>query len=158
MIELIFVIVIIGILATVALPRLSSTRDDAKGGMCATELAGIVSEVITQYTKLGYTDFQTLSVRQLTNAKFGILGTTVNDTEVEQGGSQPVVGGLTYKCEGEATATLAFVYSTQNAKEYNLSVTPLSTTTSPVSIAATTLIAKNFKTTVGVAGQVPLAY
>ena len=39
MIELIFVIVILGILAAVAIPRLAATRDDAKIATAAQDLA-----------------------------------------------------------------------------------------------------------------------
>ncbi len=45
MIELIFVIVIIGILASVALPRLSATRDDAKASVLAKAIQSVKSEI-----------------------------------------------------------------------------------------------------------------
>ena len=45
MIELIFVIVIIGILSSIAIPKLVATRDDAKISFIATEVADGVSEV-----------------------------------------------------------------------------------------------------------------
>ncbi len=47
MIELIFVIVIIGILASVAIPRLSATRDDAKVSILATAIKTVKSEIAT---------------------------------------------------------------------------------------------------------------
>lgn len=53
MIELIFVIVILGILAAVAIPKLSSTRDDAKIAKGATELATAVSDMANYYTAQG---------------------------------------------------------------------------------------------------------
>ncbi len=45
MIELIFIIVIIGILASVALPRLSATRDDAKASILAKAIQSVKSEI-----------------------------------------------------------------------------------------------------------------
>ncbi len=45
MIELIFVIVIIGILASVALPRLSATRDDAKASILAKAIQSVKAEI-----------------------------------------------------------------------------------------------------------------
>ena len=45
MVELIFVIVIIGILATVALPRLSATRDDALIAKNSQYIMGIMTEI-----------------------------------------------------------------------------------------------------------------
>jgi prepilin-type N-terminal cleavage/methylation domain-containing protein len=45
MIELIFVIVIIGILAAVAVPKLAATRTDAKVAAISQEASGLISEV-----------------------------------------------------------------------------------------------------------------
>jgi prepilin-type N-terminal cleavage/methylation domain-containing protein len=56
MIELIFVIVILGILAAVAIPKLSATRDDAKVSTELSNLATCVSDMGTQYTASGAMD------------------------------------------------------------------------------------------------------
>ena len=53
MIELIFVIVIIGILAAVAIPRLAATRDDAKVATGLSEVSMVVREVSNSYTAKG---------------------------------------------------------------------------------------------------------
>ncbi|MGP1506928.1 MAG: type II secretion system protein [Campylobacter sp.] len=50
MIELIFVIVILGILAAVAIPRLAATRDDAEVSKAATNLTTIISDLGAYYT------------------------------------------------------------------------------------------------------------
>ena len=50
MIELIFVIVILGILAAVAIPRLAATRDDAEISKVATNVATAVSDLTAYYT------------------------------------------------------------------------------------------------------------
>lgn len=50
MIELIFVIVILGILAAVAIPKLAATRDDAKLVAETTSMAQCLSNVIAEYT------------------------------------------------------------------------------------------------------------
>lgn len=50
MIELIFVIVILGILAAVAVPRLTATRDDAEIAKAATNLSTLVSDISAYYT------------------------------------------------------------------------------------------------------------
>ncbi|KIM13376.1 MAG: hypothetical protein KU38_01625 [Sulfurovum sp. FS08-3] len=55
MIELIFVIVIIGILAAVAIPKLAATRDDAKKSAEKADMATCLSNVINEYTSTGTT-------------------------------------------------------------------------------------------------------
>lgn len=50
MIELIFVIVILGILAAVAIPRLAATRDDATVASIKTQIGTIVQSVPAWYT------------------------------------------------------------------------------------------------------------
>ena len=55
MIELIFVIVILGILAAIAIPRLAATRDDAELSKAATNLSTAVSDLTAYYTSK--TDF-----------------------------------------------------------------------------------------------------
>ncbi|MEA3491545.1 MAG: prepilin-type N-terminal cleavage/methylation domain-containing protein [Campylobacterota bacterium] len=56
MIELIFVIVIIGILASVAIPKLASTRDDAKTSLELSNLAIYIGDITTYYTATGVAD------------------------------------------------------------------------------------------------------
>ena len=53
MIELIFVIVILGILAAVAIPRLAATRDDAEVAKVATNMSTLVSDIGSYYTSQG---------------------------------------------------------------------------------------------------------
>ena len=47
MIELIFVIVIIGILAAIAIPKFMATRDDAKVSMAAKHISDASSEIVS---------------------------------------------------------------------------------------------------------------
>ena len=51
MLELVFVIVIIGILAAVAIPRLSATRDDAVIAKVRTDISNIRSAIANLHTK-----------------------------------------------------------------------------------------------------------
>lgn len=53
MIELIFVIVILGILAAVAIPRLTATRDDAEVSAAATNIATLMSDINAYFTSQG---------------------------------------------------------------------------------------------------------
>ena len=50
MIELIFVIVILGILAAVAIPKLAATREDAKVSVVLKNVASAVMDIGTTYT------------------------------------------------------------------------------------------------------------
>ena len=56
MIELIFVIVILGILASVAIPKLAATRDDAEVSKAATNLTTAISDIAAYYTAKGAFD------------------------------------------------------------------------------------------------------
>ena len=56
MIELIFVIVILGLLAAVAIPKLSATRTDAEISKMATNLNTIISDIGSRYTAIGELD------------------------------------------------------------------------------------------------------
>jgi len=53
MIELIFVIVIIGILAAVAIPKLLATRDDAQSAVLSAQIKDGTAELIAYYTSQG---------------------------------------------------------------------------------------------------------
>ena len=53
MIELIFVIVILGILAAVAIPRLAATRDDAEISKAATNISTAIADLTAYYTSQG---------------------------------------------------------------------------------------------------------
>jgi len=75
MIELIFVIVILGILAAVAIPRLAATRDDATISRMASDIATAVSDMGARYTAQGTWAGDTLA--DLTNVAFREAGTTV---------------------------------------------------------------------------------
>ncbi|NPA28263.1 MAG: type II secretion system protein [Epsilonproteobacteria bacterium] len=62
MIELIFVIVIIGILAVIAIPKLNATRDDAKIATNLQNLSTCIQDIGSEYTATGKEpeDFNTI--------------------------------------------------------------------------------------------------
>ena len=70
MIELIFVIVILGILAAVAIPRLAATRDDAEIAKTATNIQTLVSDLGSYYTSQG--KFST-NIADMTNVKTPVM-------------------------------------------------------------------------------------
>ncbi len=69
MIELIFVIVILGILASVAIPRLAATREDAEISAAVANLRTLISDVTAYYTAKG--DFTGVNWNQITNVPLG---------------------------------------------------------------------------------------
>nr|WP_321309724.1 type II secretion system protein [uncultured Campylobacter sp.] len=66
MIELIFVIVILGILASVAIPRLAATRTDAEIATTVANLRTLLNDVASYYAVKG--EFGNVKWKDLTNA------------------------------------------------------------------------------------------
>ncbi len=65
MIELIFVIVIIGILAVIAIPKLNATRDDAKIAVELNNIANCIQDITTSYTAREVEDNNTQACQDL---------------------------------------------------------------------------------------------
>ncbi|MGB2553216.1 type II secretion system protein [Campylobacter sp. MOP51] len=82
MIELIFVIVILGILAAVAIPRLTATRDDAEIGKAATNLTTLISDLGSYYTSQGQF---TTKLSGMTNVQLAANGANLVDEIVAAG-------------------------------------------------------------------------
>jgi len=95
MIELIFVIVIIGILAAVAIPRLAATRDDAKVSACVQDVATLMQDLSTYYTSQG--SFST-TMKDMTNVEL---------TEVTTITANGSAGEYSYACDDPTTPTEA---------------------------------------------------
>ena len=75
MIELIFVIVILGILAAVAIPRLAATRDDAEISKAATNVSTLVNEINGYYQ--AQAQFPA-AIEKITNIPVDRTGTSVD--------------------------------------------------------------------------------
>ena len=67
MIELIFVIVIIGILAAVAIPRLAATRDDAKVSVLAKAIQSVKIEIASSVLASNKVPTTTEEMKKLSN-------------------------------------------------------------------------------------------
>ena len=67
MIELVFVIVILGILASVAIPKLAATRDDAKIASKAQEIQTAIAEIPAYVTAQGDTSVPLTTMSQVLN-------------------------------------------------------------------------------------------
>jgi prepilin-type N-terminal cleavage/methylation domain-containing protein len=90
MIELIFVIVILGILAAVAIPRLAATRDDAKISKGSSDVSTAVSDFGAYYTAHG--SFAT--VGEMSNVKFVTASDGTTDAkDTDMNGSNTIYFG-----------------------------------------------------------------
>lgn len=105
MIELIFVIVILGILAAVAIPRLAATRDDAQVTAAAADIATAFKDFGSYYTaqgrwadENGTMNFDQASVRTMTNVPT-IYQATNGST-------------LTFRTDNNNTLCLTMVFTT----------------------------------------------
>lgn len=67
MIELVFVIVIIGILAAVAIPKLVATRDDAEISKIAGNAKVLLHDFQNYYTSQGNSQWQSDKIAEVTN-------------------------------------------------------------------------------------------
>ena len=86
MIELIFVIVILGILASVAIPRLAATREDAEISAAVANLRTLVSDASAYYTAKGTFDTNT-KWNEITNVPLGSATNGVTtETKLKAGG------------------------------------------------------------------------
>jgi len=92
MIELIFVIVIIGILAVIAIPKLSATRDDAKVATNLQNLSTCIQDIGAEYTATGTEGNSTAiaSCKNLTTAGcFTITGDGDTDGNITAAANGP---------------------------------------------------------------------
>jgi len=122
MIELIFVIVIIGILAAVAIPKLAANRDDAEAATCIHEVGQLVQELSASYTKLGNADFAVENIEDMTNIKVGAVAADNEKGISNAAGSKLGNAGavtIAYICDG---VTIANIDGTNAGRDYNLTV------------------------------------
>ena len=96
MIELIFVIVILGILAAVAIPRLAATRDDAQVAKITSNLATLVADAGARWTSQGTWP---ATWGEMTNVQLTNAGGTV-----QPGSTALAVGAPLYVGTGVADA------------------------------------------------------
>ncbi len=115
MIELIFTIVIIGVLASVSILKLAASRDDASASICINEVGQILHEVGNSYRKNGYLKFKTMSIDEMTNVQTEVG--SGEDGIIEPGTTQVDTTGVTYSCDGEA---IAKVVGESNETVYNI--------------------------------------
>jgi general secretion pathway protein G len=144
MIELIFVIVIIGILAAVAIPKLAANKDDAVASTCVHEVGQFTSEYSQAYAAAP--DYKTWSTKYTIDDNI----TNINVGVKEGNGFTNVAGTLahniplTYMCDGDTTPIVTIqgnLDATTGA--YVLTSTVATTNTSPAAVKAAKTLLKN---------------
>ncbi|BDY12671.1 type II secretion system protein [Hydrogenimonas cancrithermarum] len=108
MIELIFVIVILGILAAVAIPKLAATRDDAKISKIASNIQAakneIASYVVAQGTEANATNIDADWYKTASN----IISEGVSSEDITITGSGPATVNFLDKDHNETCMTLQY--------------------------------------------------
>ena len=107
MIELIFVIVILGILASVAIPRLAATREDAEIATTIANLRTLLSDASSYLVAKG--DFKGAKWKDLTNVP--IKKADGNDIDAAAG----AVGGQTYLAVGGKNCLQVAIWDTDTS-------------------------------------------
>ena len=118
MIELIFVIVILGVLASVAIPRLAATRDDAEVAKAATNLTTAVSDITAYYTAKGnFNNGESADFTKMTNAldKTGNLNVKGSTKCVEV--KLPATNGTTQNNSDKVELDLVFTLNDPVCKQ-----------------------------------------
>ena len=103
MIELIFVIVILGILAAVAIPKLAATRDDAKWSKALSDAATCVADLGSQYTAVGSFDDNYQNDLTCTQFQGGLSLANGTITITSATASAVSVGGTSTSLDGTHT-------------------------------------------------------
>ena len=142
MIELIFVIVIIGILAAVAIPKLAATRDDAGAAICSHEVGQLIQEMSASYTKLGNSVYVGTAIQDITNISTG----GANANGIVEGGTTALASAtaINYECDGNTIVTLT---GTNAGTDFNLSVEVTNDEASPAAAIAEDAIQKSLNLT-----------
>ena len=107
MIELIFVIVIVGVLSAVAIPKLTANRTSADAAMCEYAVSKFARELVNYYTLRGHEGFTTQLISKITNVK--ILN---NDPNYSSGILLDgyITDGIQYNCDNIKLATFKYSF------------------------------------------------
>lgn len=143
MIELIFVIVILGILAAVAIPKLAATRDDAKIATKVQEGTAVVSEIGAYYTAQG--TFRKLS--DMTNVQLSDSATAQNAL----GGALDLNGSnIVYLTDGNGVGCVSYSTTVAGIPDGNLTVKSLTGASTICSAIRKALNDRNISSAAGI--------
>ncbi len=129
MIELIFVIVILGILAAVAIPKLAATRTDAEIAKMATNAATIISDYGSAFTARG---------NLVTGTLWGDITNTPTSTDTSGAtatSATDTLGTTVYLSDGTAACVTLVPSADGNTSTVFSNLTVSTTTTTPICTA-----------------------
>jgi len=140
MIEVVFVIVIMGILSSIAMKKLSTNMTDAKSVMCVSHMGEFISSATLKYTQNGHTLFKELKASDMTNILTfnGAVPSGANafkNTKVD-------TEGVDYYCDGYKIATF-LGQATGSHYLFIVAIADTSTIDSPVAQSAAIEAKKN---------------
>ena len=125
MIELIFVIVIIGTLAAVAIFKLAKNKDDAMAANCEYSLGLLIREIGVAYTGAAdYTTWNTVTMGTITNTQLSATSKGISNADAVVNGNV-----WNYVCDGENMATLTPALN--HAGDYQLTIAVNGAPTAP---------------------------
>ena len=116
MVELIFVIVIIGILAAIAMNKMAGTRDDAKVATVVSNAKTVLQDATTFYTSQGETKYVAAKVSDITSVP--LFTDTACSTSASS--STFVSGGPYYICDSVPADVV--VFTPTSAAPYKLNI------------------------------------
>lgn len=105
LIELVFVISIVGVLAAIAIPKLAENRDNAAAKVCQSEASNFITEMSGYYTKNSGWD----RLEEITNLQMNIVVNPGNGQHglLNSGNTIPTENqSLSYICNGEVIMTV----------------------------------------------------
>ncbi len=109
MIELIFVIVLLGILSSIAVPKLAGTRDDAEAVRAAEEIRTLITDLASFYTASGHFD----QLSKMTNVS--LVDSSFNDFDAN-------LTTKAYYCNGAKTDKCIGVEVSGDGGDLNVSI------------------------------------
>ena len=113
MIELIFVIVILGILASVAIPRLAGTREDAEISTAVSNLRTLLGDAASYYVVKG--SFGTANWKEFTNVPLAVANSatqavgTAATANLKVGDVTECIGVYIVEKNGDTPAYIKFI-------------------------------------------------
>lgn len=108
MIELIFVILIIGLLASIAIPKIAQSRVDAQASLCTMEIRQLTVEIYNGFTAYGHSLFKDKPISKITNIV--ILSDSIGTSTTGIVKDTNIVDGVDYVCDGSTIANFRYKY------------------------------------------------